>query len=508
MIVGVDSILQYWMNQSGTVSQALYESGLVSIRTFYDEEAQTPRTVLRELIGLWMSIREAGPTRVDFWAYDDTGSYLGGFAIYGRSGQYYTGEIVGVPVHEWNQITGQLNPTGASWTGSFTLTGDTEDGLTSIQHVTPPEVADLIDGLASAESVAPNATPDRQAGGESTSLHRALTLGGLALLAAGGGVAIMPSEPVAASLFAGAAGTAFAAAQFLPEYAYGIRGKFGRDCPPVGSFFGETCAELTNLVGNLLSREEATPLGYVYEAMLWIKNAPSLIRDRITTGGENLANVVTGLLPGDEVGVRHEREPVSMIDPPTVGGIISGEAIGPNGTRTSVQGSIDANGDFTVTGTDNQGRQVSISGSVGGDGTVEDAGFSWGSDSGTGAMQPPATGAAYVMCAAPIFNNETFGSNVVYELTGWNTSPDLPYVIYDRTRTVTDSQGDQGVTSTRPAYCRPCRSTGTFSDSGDNLPCSSFHDFAQSEWGFGHQSPIETRNFDCLPQWPGYFCGN
>ena len=158
VIAGDNASLQYWFTPSGDVSQALYEKadGTERVRTFYDEVTGAPRTVLNEISGHWLSIRDAGPDRVDFWAYDSAGNYLNGFAIYEMSGEYFTGEVVGVPAHEWETITGQLIPDDASWTGSFTLIGDVEDGLTNIREA-PPELVALIDELATDEANNPSA---------------------------------------------------------------------------------------------------------------------------------------------------------------------------------------------------------------------------------------------------------------------------------------------------------------------------------------------------------------
>ena len=56
------------------------------------------------------------------------------------------GEIVGIPALEGRQITGQLNPTSASWMGSFSLMGDIEDGLTNVQALSA-EQARFIESL-------------------------------------------------------------------------------------------------------------------------------------------------------------------------------------------------------------------------------------------------------------------------------------------------------------------------------------------------------------------------
>ena len=114
VIAGDNAGLQYWFTPGGDVSQSLYEKadGTERVRTFYDTATGAARTVLNEVSGHWMSIRPMGPDRVDFWTYNGAGSYLGGFAVYAKSGQYYTGEITGVPAHEGNPITGTVDAVG------------------------------------------------------------------------------------------------------------------------------------------------------------------------------------------------------------------------------------------------------------------------------------------------------------------------------------------------------------------------------------------------------------
>ena len=91
MIAGENASLQYWMDQFGEVTQSLYKSadGTESVRTFYDPMTGEATTVLNEVSGHFLSIREYSPYRVDFWAHDRNGAYLGGFAVFEESGVYY-----------------------------------------------------------------------------------------------------------------------------------------------------------------------------------------------------------------------------------------------------------------------------------------------------------------------------------------------------------------------------------------------------------------------------------
>ena len=380
VIAGDNAGLQYWMDPSGTVQQSLYESadGTQRVRTFYDTETDAPRTVLNEVSGHWLSIREAGPNRVDFWAYDDSGGYMGGFAVYEKSGQYYRGEIVGVPAHEWNQITGQLNPTGASWTGSFVLTGDTEDGLINIEAL-PSEYATLTDAFAFTDDrgVIASGPPQVIVAGP-FNLQKGLIITGLGLVAQGTLVAFAGASLVAGAPWIVAGAGAFWLASMVPDIADGIRQKFGRDCTT------EICGDLVNIGADLVASPEASgPVGYAQDTLDGIKDAFGGLRDRVARGGEKLANVDFGLSPRDQMATVNNSIPASPIGPPTVSGSLSGTTTGPQGGVTQVTGTINTSGNFNVSG-----PNVTISGSYT-SGGVTGGTFQRGTSSGT--ITPPST---------------------------------------------------------------------------------------------------------------------
>ena len=426
VIAGDNAGLQYWMDASGTVSQALYEKadGTERVRIFYDEQTEAPRTVHNETSGHWLSVREAGPDRVDLWAYDGAGSYLGGFAVYEKSGQYYTGEVVGVPAHEWDRITGQLTSSDGSWTGTFTLTGDPDDGLTNIR-LAPPELAALIDGLSASGPVVTSADFANQAQGTPSSKHKALTQAGLIAIGVGAGVASFYAGVGVVGSVAVAGTVAVLAAQVVPVIAEGIRRTFGRDCPPESTFFGRTCAELTNMAADHLARPGAGPTGYARDALDWIKDTPSRLRDRAT----NVVNVVSGLLSGDSVWMRTDSEPVSLIAPPTVDGYVTGTGNGPDGASGRFEGPFNRDRTFSVMGTDRQGRQVSIRGSADDDGTPTGTG-NWGTHSftasGRGTPRPP--------IATQIPDQTlTVGQALTLDLSSYFTHPDGLALTYEVT---------------------------------------------------------------------------
>ena len=459
VIAGDNAGLQYWMDASGTVSQALYEKadGTERVRIFYDEQTEAPRTVHNETSGHWLSVREAGPDRVDLWAYDGAGNYLGGFAVYEKSGQYYTGEVVGVPAHEWDRVTGELTSSDGSWTGTFTLMGDPDDGLTNIR-LAPPELAALIDGLSASGPVVASADFANQAQGTPSSKHKALTQAGLIAIGVGvtagayAGVGVVGSVAVAGTV-------AVLAAQMVPVIADGIRRTFGRDCPPQDTFFGRICAELTNMAADRLARPGAGPTGYARDALDWVKDTPSRLRDRAT----NVVNVVSGLLSGDSVGMRTDSEPVSLIAPPTVDGYVTGSGSGPDGASGPLEGPFNRDRTFSVMGTDNQGQQVSIRGSAGDDGTPTGTG-NWGphsfTASGSGTPRPPiaiqipdqtlTVGQAFTLDLSSYFSHPD-GLALTYEVTcrtiTANTSPQVTLGQSGQVTLLADTVGSSSCTA-------------------------------------------------------------
>ena len=393
VIAGDNASIQYWTELSGAVKQTLYEKadGTQRVRTFYDEATGTPRTVHNEISGHWLSIREAGPDRVDFWAYDRAGSYLGGFAVYEKFGEYYMGEIVGVPAHEWNQITGQLNPTGASWTGEFTLTGDSEDGLRNITPV-PQELVDFVNVLGPADTAPTgnhqvNVTgfDEHQvvvAGFNATNISFSLGAAALAIgVAAAVGVIAAPAIVASATALA-VAGAAGVAGSFLFDYlGDGLRnGQFAGDCR-------SSCRDLHASLANFLnSPDDAGGVeGFVRDVVDGIKD-PSRLVDKIANGFQDIKNMATNfLLPGDDDGTISHSEPASLTGPATEPGSLSGIATGPDGRVRQVTGDIDTSGRFNVSGPD-----VTISGTSS-NGVVTGGAFQHGTSSGTvsARIRPP-----------------------------------------------------------------------------------------------------------------------
>ena len=504
VMAGDNASLQYWTEPDGRVSQAVYESadGAHRVRVFYDEETELPQAVLDEVSGNWLSIREYGTNRIDFWAFDSDGNYQDGFAVYAEDGEYYMGETVGVPAHEGREITGDLLPSPSSWTGSFTLEGDVEDGLTNIQ-VLSDEQALFMEGLVPADVSRATAYSPVVAGlSDGRTLRKAMLYGGLGLL----GIGVAPLLISGGALIAPAVligGTSVWLSEVLPPVVGGIRQQHGCAASDEG---------ICSLVGAHLADPNVGIVATIRNVYDWATEAPERLRDRVNRGGQYLENAASRLSPGDLLNfifpAAHADPPDSDDAPPFVSGNLLGQALGQGGASVSLTGTIGAGGGFTVTGTGNQGRRVSIRGSVSGTGTVDNGTFDWGSDSGTVPVEFPA-GTPYVMCAAPLPTNTCFGGCITYEFVGWITSPDYPYVTYQQRRLATNQPTE---IQTRHAFCRQCRSDGTFgtyepSQPGE-LPCSGFHQYAQEAWDYTYQDPVVTRSFGCLPQWPNHFCAD
>ena len=407
VFAGQNASLQYWLTPDGDASQTLYKTadGTQRVRIFHDAQTGAAQTVLDEGSGHWLSIRAFGPDRVDFWAYDASGSYLGGFALYEKSGRYYTGQVAGIPAHDGNPISGRLTADGGSWTGTFTLTIDPEAGLTNIQEA-PPEIVQLIDIYAPTDPIDAGPASDNRIEGLSdpvdagpasdsrieglsdtekgapASMRSRLTKGGLALAAAGGAVALIPGGQVIGGAMALAGASAFFSAQVLPAMADRIRKTFGGSCPDDGSHEGELCADLANLAADgLAAPDERGPLGYAQDALDWIMKQPSRLADKVARGGRQLSKVAGRLVPGDADGSHDDDEPASPIAPPTVDADLTGEMTGPDGSRTQLTGTLNTSGNFNANGLHARGLRA-ISGRLGSDGSVEDGAFQHGSKKG------------------------------------------------------------------------------------------------------------------------------
>ena len=385
VIAGQNASVQYWKNAEGAVSQALYRSAdeTVSVRIFFDETIGLPQTVLDEVSGEWVLLRENGSNSIDFWFYDRDGNYQNGFAVFENSGQYYFGEIAGIPVHAGKQINGHLHPTTSSWTGDFTLEADTGD-LINVQAV-PLEIAELMDSLTSdgivrtgevsGRSQTRFATTQRPtpytellrhvralfapkiavAENHEDTLRKGLSWGGMALLSLG----LIANAPTVAI----AGGGALIASLFVPDVAAGIRAK----CE---GFDNATARDICRWAADSLSHKDRSgPVRFA--------------KDQIDRGKEALESAVNNLWPEDATHDEWYREPSSDDMPPAIGSYLSGEARRDDDTVVDVEGNIDQEGSFNVTGSDEYGHLVEISGSAEDNSASFSGTFEWGPDRGT-----------------------------------------------------------------------------------------------------------------------------
>ena len=144
LIIQDGGTLQYWVDeQTEVITETLItlDAEGARVRVFNDEDG-APHTIVEESSGEFVTMRENGPGRTDFWFYDAAGMYTGGMAFYQESGRYYIAEITGVPVHSGRQLAGQMNATTTTLTGSYALIVE-GGGLTNIE-VLPEELEDFL----------------------------------------------------------------------------------------------------------------------------------------------------------------------------------------------------------------------------------------------------------------------------------------------------------------------------------------------------------------------------
>ena len=126
-ISGDRASITYRVETDGTILEASYRSAApaAAARVFFDPDTGLPRTILDEISGRWMSIRSYGESRVDYWIYDAVGNFQDGFGIFEEDGDYYWGDVVGIPARG----------------------GDVADGLNNIRRLTADEAL-VVDSIA------------------------------------------------------------------------------------------------------------------------------------------------------------------------------------------------------------------------------------------------------------------------------------------------------------------------------------------------------------------------
>lgn len=305
VLAGPDASIWYWSSENA-VTESLYASkdGSTSVRTFYDADG-LPRKVLDECSGSWMLIRRYNSQNVDFWFYHEDGTFQSGFAVYeGKDGQHYYAEIDGVPVHAGKQFTGFLQPTGSSWTGSYTLKVDMS--VVKNAQPVPQDIAALIDGLSSngagrtgmitgwrarlARTLRPVGiwlSPSTAIAQGRGTFKDVLGATGFFMLA--GGIAeLLPEVYRTAGAF-----TAIAA-QLAPDIAKYIRLR----CPDEPDMAHELCHLAAD---HLAHPSKRGPIGFVHDVMEWASNKAKGIRDKIAEVKQvlsHIAEILSGIAQG------------------------------------------------------------------------------------------------------------------------------------------------------------------------------------------------------------------
>ena len=511
VIAGTNASLQYWANELGEISQVLYESvdGMEIVRIFYDPSTGAATTMLNEVSGHYVSIIEKAPNRVDFWAYDASGLYSVGYAVLQIDDTYFYGEIVGEPAYSGVQINGQLNPATASWTGSFTLRGDSgdEDGLTNIRSL-PPGLTTYIDGLV----------PDTGSGAsgpivaqQTFSLYRGLVTAGAVLVGAG----IVAGAPAIA--VAGAAGVI--AAQILPVLADEVPARLADPCLAASNPIATLCRDIGNMAVNHLATEDDVSLASVLDDTYdWIEEKSDRLRGIIDQGGEYLENISDGLLQNDSIREENPSEPASLLGPTIIANGFSGTAGQQDGTSISVEGSIEPDGTFIATGMDG-GDSLEIDGVVDGAGNLINGTFEWGIDNGT-IEEQFAANVPYAMCLAAMPPDVRIPSGLTTEHTfiRWKrTNEIIATISYDYEVTITEPPSSsfpsgRSWTHQRDSipYCNICASSGNFYDAGVAFPCSEFSTHVHEDLhdrNISHDSnEFVYRNFTCAEVFPSTLC--
>ena len=385
VLAGPNASVQYWKD-GGDVTQGLYRStdGSVSVRTFYDAATGLPRTILDEVSGNWLLIREHGPNSVDFWLYDRYGNYLGGFAVVEDDGAYSFGAIAGLPVLAGGPLTGTLRPAGSAWTGSFTLEDDTAD-VRDVQDV-PPPIARFLDALSSDVRTAalPGAaaellrraaaflTPANALAADSPyNVQNAARVVGLSLLAAGGVTALAAGTLAAAPGLLTAGVAALVVSAFVPDLADGVKARCNAGGQP--SINPALTRNLCRLAANFLANDGKRRLLGTFRGVVGATSDE--VQDKFAHGGRALSQAGDGLAP-PRPATRDRDEPGSADTPPPMPSDLTGTARRSDGTQAALSGTMDKNGRYRAAGTDGDGNAVS----VGGDQDDEGGTGGWGSE--------------------------------------------------------------------------------------------------------------------------------
>ena len=275
-----------------------------------------------------------------------------------RSGEFYYGRITGVPQYSGKQIVGQLTYASSSRTGSFALASDVNDGLGNVQKV-PSDYLGFFqeNGAVGANGILPASSLTR-----ALNLRNGLFYGGLALF---GGAVVVGAPAV---ILAG--GASVIMSYFVGDIANSIRENFA-------DTENETVRSLANYAANQVADEDApSPFTWIRNTVDKIKKGAADFKTRVV---DEVASVNDWITRGNTVEPKRDRWPVSTDRPPDAGSPLHGTFVSQGSQAQQVSGSIDEDGDFSVT---NDDGSVAINGSVDSAGGVSGS-FSDGPSSGT-----------------------------------------------------------------------------------------------------------------------------
>ena len=347
VLAGPNAGVWYWMTDNA-VTQSLYVSKdeSKSVRTFYDADG-LPHKVLDECSDSWMLIQRYDAKNVDFWFYDQDGTYQSGFALFeGKDGGHYYAEIDGVPVHAGKQISGILKPSGASWTGSYTLEVD----ISEIQDAQPvsDQLAALINGLSLDETGSRDMVPGWQSrfaivlgplgawlspevavAQPPATVQDAVFLVGSIMVAVGTGGLAAPAY--------GAAGAVMVSVSYLaPDVSQEqIRSR----CPDSPEMAHDSCHWAAN---NLARPGERGPIGFVSDLASDVGGVLSGASDRAKQALRNIRQFFNPPKPPQA-----KDEPIRRIPDDTPLETVSG-TMTDGTTIVDVTGTVTSNGDFDM----------------------------------------------------------------------------------------------------------------------------------------------------------------
>lgn len=380
IIQGNSGTISAYEDFSGNIKQMLYESEDSAIRTriIYDTSTHEPTKIIDELTGDYVEMIENGANRIDIYQFNASGNYLSGRTIFLEDGNYYTADILGTPAFE-GQISGQLN--GGSQTGSFALVADQTTTLSNVTLV-DSKIVEMMDaiansGTANKSSIAKSAVVfiNGEAIAKALSIGQALKWGGVIVggLAVAGTLAPAYAAAGAMMIIAGFSGN---------EIGTYIDNNFQSDEPFV--------QEMIDIVVDNLHAPDETSISDIWTS----------IKDKFNDGIEFISDISdkakNQLQEFNDIDLFEEAVntaeevlddfliPDSTETPPEIEVDVTGQAVLQDGTVFSLDGTVDEDGNLTVSGdNDDATDNIDIIGSIDELDDSVDGSFSTNTESGT-----------------------------------------------------------------------------------------------------------------------------